>query len=199
MMTSSAALRVRWLMGAMGRNRLVRASDRVEALSVLIILAAALFAIPMAQREGDEAYVERIQLIAAQQQSRHSVRAIAQTDSSSPSPRRSLSSVAVRVEWPEGQRRRSEVVTSPSFVKAGAPVTVWLDDTGSVVSAPDRPEDAKTVATSRAWGMWVGIVGFCTLVALVLRRRLDRHRTESWQREWTLLAYDDDGWANHDR
>ena len=196
---SVPALRVRWLVHALSRNHLARASDRLEACAVLMVLAVALLAIPFAQRVGDETYGDRMQQISRQQQSRHSVAAIATEDSESPGPRRFGSPVTVRVEWREGVHRRSEVVTSPSLVKAKTPVTVWLDDAGAVVSAPDREVDAQAVATARAWTSWVGIVGLCALMAFAIRRCLDRYRAASWQRELRLMAYNDDGWASYDR
>jgi hypothetical protein len=196
---SVPALRVRWLMHALGRNRLARTSDRLEAGALLMVLAVAVFAIPVAQGVGDESYAHRLQQISSQQQSRHSIAAIATADSTTPAPRRFGSPVTVRVEWREGVHRRSEVVTNPSFVKAKAPVTVWLDDAGAVVPAPDRAVDARASATSIAWGSWVGIVGVCALMAFAVRRCLDRYRAASWQRELRLMAYNDDGWANYDR
>ncbi|MEU0498811.1 hypothetical protein [Mycobacterium sp. NPDC006124] len=191
----------RWLMQVMGRNRLVRPSDRLEAVALLMVLIVAALAIPFAQRQGVDAYDTRMQQISRQQQSRHSVAATAIADSASPSPRRlsSPNPVPVRVEWRQGTLRRSEVVTTPGFVKAGAPVTVWLDDTGAVVPAPDRPVDAQATASSRAWASWVGIVGLSALVAFGIRRWLDRRRAASWQRELHLMAFNDDGWANYDR
>lgn len=185
-------------MHALSRNRLARASDRLEALAVLLVLAAALLAIPVAQRVAEETYSDRMQQISRQQQSRHPVEAIATADSGSPGPRRFGSPVTVRVEWREGVHLRSEVVTNPSFVKAKTPVTVWLDDSGAVVAAPDREVDAQAVATGRAWASWFGIVGLCALMAFVIRRCLDLYRAASWQRELHLMAYNDDGWANHD-
>lgn len=196
---SVPALRVRWLMHALSRNRLVRASDRLEACAVLLVLAVALLAIPIAQRVGDGTYSDRMQQISRQQQSRHPVEAIAAEDSGSPAPRRFGSPVTVRVEWREGAHLRSEVVTNPTFVKAKTPVTVWLDDAGAVVPAPDREVDAQAVATGRACATWFGIVGLCALLAFAIRRCLDLYRAASWQRELRLMAYNDDGWANHDR
>ena len=196
---SVPVLRVRWLVHALSRNRLARASDRLEACAVLMVFAVALFAVPVAQRVGDEIYADRMQQISRQHQSRHSVEAIATANSVSPAPRRFGSSVTVPVEWREGVRLRSEVVASQSFVKAKTPVTVWLDDAGAVVSAPDREADAQTVATNRAWASWVGIVGLCALLAFAIRRCLDLYRAASWQRELHLMAYNDDGWASYDR
>ena len=166
---------------------------------MLMVLAAALFVIPVAQRVGDETYADRMQQISRQHQSLHSVEAIAAADSGSPAPRRFGVPVTVRVEWREGVHRRSEVIASPSFVKAKTPVTVWLDDKGAVVPAPAREVDAQMVATNRAWASWFGIVGLCVLLAFAIRRCLDRYRAASWQRELHLMAYNDDGWANYDR
>ena len=56
----------------------------------------------------------------------------------------------VRALWREGTQLRTERVISPSIVKTGDPLKLWLDDKGKVVAAPVTAGDAKLTAISVA-------------------------------------------------
>ena len=56
------------------------------------------------------------------------------------------------------------------MVKASAPLTLWLTNTGKVVGAPDTLTDAKSTAAGRAAVVRLGAVAFSALVARALRR-----------------------------
>jgi hypothetical protein len=133
--------------------------------------------------------------ITEQVQTRHSVDAVAVRDSLPPVGPYTRSR-SVRVEWREGSHTRTEVVAYPAVVKAGAPLTIWLDNTGKVVAAPERPAAAKSDAVGQATVVWLGAVAFGVLIVRALRRWLDRCRARAWEREFQLLAHNDDGWAN---
>ena len=49
---TSFAQHFRWQLRALGFNPLIRASDRLEALAVLSVLATAIFALPVAAQAG---------------------------------------------------------------------------------------------------------------------------------------------------
>jgi hypothetical protein len=85
------------------------------------------------------------------------------------------------------------VVAAPAVVKAVAPLTIWLDNTGKVVAAPEKPMAAKSDAAAQAAVVWLGAVAFSVLIARALRRWLDRCRASAWERELQLLANNDDG------
>ena len=77
---------------------------------------------------------------------------------------------SVRAQWREGTHTRTEVVAYPTMVKAGAPLTLWLTNSGKVVAAPDTLTDAKSTAAGRAAVVRLGAVAFSALVARALRR-----------------------------
>ncbi|CAN5597743.1 membrane protein [soil metagenome] len=188
-------MRCRWMLSALGRNPLVRVSDRVEALAVLMVFVVAALAIPMASQAGDEVYDARMRIIDEQLRTRHPVQAVAVSGSGS-TPVRYTRPGPVRAEWREGSETRSEVVNSAIPVNPGAKVTVWLDNTGKVVTAPETPQVARSVAAGRTWTLWLGAVVTATLMAYASRRLLDCSRTRSWERELLVLAHNDDGWAD---
>jgi hypothetical protein len=192
---TSLALRGRWVAHAFGRNPLIRRTDRLEAVAVLMVIVIALLAIPFAVHVGSETYITRMRTITEQAQTRHPVDAVAVGDSL-PRVGPYTRPRSVRVQWREGTHTRTEVVAYPAVVKAGAPLTVWLDDTGKVVAAPGKPTAAKSDAAAQTAVVWLGAVALSVLVARALRRWLDRCRARAWERELQLLAHNDDGWAN---
>ena len=191
----SVVLQCRWIRGALGRNPLVRLSDRVEAFTVVMVLLAAVLAVPVASRVSDDTYDARMLIVDEQLRTRHSVEAVAVSGSNAALGRNTRPG-PVRAEWREGSQTRSEMVNSPTSVNPGATVTVWLDNAGKVVAPPETPQVARSIAAARAWSLWLGTVVAAALVCYGSRRLLDRSRSRSWERELLVLAHNDDGWAD---
>jgi hypothetical protein len=196
MRITSFAARLRWHIRAFGFNPLIRVTDRLEALAVLAVVVTALFAVPAATHAGALVYDTGKRIADEQAHSRHSVEALVVEGTGLPMD---LETPAyVRAQWSEGTQVRTAHVVSPATVKAGDQMTIWLNDSGKVVAAPLRADDAKLNAIVAAGTVWIAIVVFSTLVARLIRRGLDRSRDRAWTRELQLLAYNDDGWANRD-
>ena len=70
-----------WIGRAFGRNPLLRTSDRIEALVLMLAVTAALVAAPVAGAIGTGVYETRSHAYAEQAKSRHTVTAIAVGDS----------------------------------------------------------------------------------------------------------------------
>ncbi|MDF2585397.1 MAG: hypothetical protein K0R33_4040 [Mycobacterium sp.] len=186
--------RLRWYLRALGFHPLVRIVDRLEALAVLGVLVAALFAIPAAVSAGTVVHDAGVRTAEQQAQSRHSVQAVVVAGVGAPTE---LDTPAyVRAQWHEGTQTRTESVVSPATIRPGDHMTVWLDQSGKVVAAPLRADDAALTATAAAVSFWISIVMCCAMVAYLVRRGLDRSRHRAWDRELLLLAHNDDGWAN---
>lgn len=189
-----SAERLRWYLRALGFHPLVRTVDRLEALAVLGVLIAGLFAIPAAASAGTVVHDASLRTAEQQAQSRHPVQAVVVSGVGAPTE--FDTPAYVRAQWQQGSQRRTESVVSPATIRPGDHMTVWLDDTGKVVAAPLRAEDAALTATAAAVSFWISIVMGCALVAYLIRRGLDRSRARAWERELLLLAHNDDGWAN---
>jgi len=193
-MYARLAGRLRWYLRALGFHPLVRTVDRLEALTVLGVLVAGLFAIPVAVSAGTVVHDASLRTAEQQAQSRHSVQAVvvagigALTELDTPA--------YVRAQWREGTQMRTESVVGPATIRPGDHMTVWVDDSGKVVSAPLRADDAALTATAAAVSFWISIVTCGALVAYLIRRGLDRARHRAWDRELLVLAHNDDGWAN---
>ena len=194
MSVQSFALHFRWNVRALQRNPLTRTSDRLEALTFVVLFLMTLLAIPVATHVADRAYDSTMQFVREETQTRHSVQAQAVTSTETPTD--FGTPLYVDAKWTENGRERTERIASAGAVAAGAKMTVWLDEAGKVVTAPLRPADASVNATSAGWSVWLLAVVFCGLVGLAVRKALDRSRARSWDRALQLFAYGDDGWAN---
>ncbi|MCV7420313.1 hypothetical protein H7K45_07160 [Mycobacterium yunnanensis] len=194
MSAGSFAQHIRWSLGALRRHPLTRATDRLEAVIFLLLFTATLLAIPFAAHVGDQAYESTMSFVREETQNRHSVEA--QVLTGTPAPTDFGAPLYVEAKWTEGTQERTERIVSPGPVPTGEKITVWLDTTGKVVSAPLRPSDASVNATSAGWSVWLLAAVFCGLVGLAVRRALDRVRSRSWDRAHQLFAYGDDGWAD---
>ncbi|MBX9918566.1 MAG: hypothetical protein K2Y33_01855 [Mycolicibacterium frederiksbergense] len=75
-MYARLAGRLRWYLRALGFHPLVRTVDRLEALTVLGVLVAGLFAIPVAVSAGTVVHDASLRTAEQQAQSRHSVQAV---------------------------------------------------------------------------------------------------------------------------
>lgn len=193
---SSFVSRTRWFLRALGRSPLLRTSDRMEALAILMVFVVALLAIPFASQAGDNTYDARMRIIDEQMRTRHSVEAVAVANSGAATPGRYNRPGPVRAEWREGTEVRSEMINSPVAIRKGDTLTVWLDTTGKVVPPPETPQVASSIAAGRTWTVWLGAVGLTVVLACAARWTLDRARARSWERELLLLTHNDDGWAN---
>ena len=180
---------------ALGRNPLIRASDRFEALVILAVFATTIFAIPAAAHAGTLTHDAGVRTASEQSHSRHSVEAVAVAGSTTMATEVD-SSAYVRAQWRDGTQLRTEGVIAPASVRAGEPLTIWLDDAGKVVAAPLTPADAELSAAVATGSVWVSIVACSALVAFVVSVGLGRSRDRAWERELNLLAHNDDGWAN---
>jgi hypothetical protein len=194
------ARRLSWHVRALGFNPLIRVTDRLEALAVLAVAITALIAIPTASQAGNLLYDSDVRTADQQAQSRHAVQAVVVEGTTRlPTDLEGSGfddSAYVRAQWREGTEVRTEQVVSPETVKAGEPLTVWLDDTGKVVAAPLTKDDAEVNAVAAGGMVWIVVVVCSALAAIVIRRGLDRARDRTWERELRLLAHNDDGWAN---
>ena len=192
---TSFARRVGRHVRALGRNPLVRGTDRLEALAFFAVLVLAVLALPLAARAGDAIYDAGVRTATEQAATRHAI--VATAVDSSPGVQADFDGPSyVRAQWHEGTRLRSEEVVTSISVIAGDSMKIWLDDTDEVVAAPLTPDDAKLSAAGAAASTWVALVACAAFVAFLVRRGLDRARDRAWERELNLMAHNDDGWAN---
>ncbi len=168
-----------------GRNPLVRTTDRVEALLLVLVLAISILALPVAAAVGTAVHESRARVYAEQAQTRHQVVATITGDSDG---RRNLSSpnVTAPARWVVAGAEHTGMVAVQRVVKPGDRVDVWVDEQGSPVSKPMISALDEAVAAGSA--LWFGVViGAATLFGLA-RILLDRERHAGWQRDFDRMV-----------
>ncbi|KOX06129.1 hypothetical protein ADK65_02685 [Streptomyces sp. NRRL B-1140] len=184
-MEASERVTVRWWRWR--RNALKRRVDVVEAWIVLagwvLALLGGLIAGLLAAGTVEQA-VERQRAESSQ------VRATVVEDAPGPSPAREASDHRVwgKVRWtaPDGSTHREEARV-PARAPAGSTLSVWVNRSGDLTSAP--------VSGGEAWlhtAMGGALAGFFTGAAVLgatwlTRLGLDRRRMSQWDAEWERI------------
>lgn len=176
-----------WVRRLVGRNSLIRASDRLQAAALLILVIVALCAVPVAGAVGTAVYDSRVHTFAAQRQRVHPIEATATGDSTI-IPSIYQSRFETRVDWQVDGRHHTDVIRTPLEMKAGEHTTVWVDATGARSVPPLSDNDAVTEAVAVALTSWALVAGACAAMMALLSWRLDRARYAAWDRELEDLA-----------
>jgi hypothetical protein len=168
-----------------GRNPLVRTTDRVEALILVLVVAISLIAVPVGAAVGTAVHDSRSRLYAEQMQTRRPVTATVTGESH---PRRNLESPAVTVpaRWFAAGTEHTGDVAAPLTAKIGDDIEIWVDDQGLPVARPI--DTARDEALAFGIATWWGIS--LLAVALFARARviLDRRRYDRWQESFERLV-----------
>lgn len=176
-------------------NPLCRTWDRIEGIAVILLLSAALAAVPISLSVGSIVYGQAVRDSAQQAAGRHQATAVMLRDApgNAANADGAARTVDVAATWsgPAGVERTGEIAVRPG-TRAGAQVTVWLDASGAVV---DRPL-AGSHGLGRAVLAGSAVLGGCLLglvfVYEVTRWLLDRTRAAFWAAEWARV---EPGWT----
>ncbi|BBA88989.1 transmembrane protein [Mycobacterium pseudoshottsii JCM 15466] len=180
-----------WIARIAGRNPLLRRADRVEALVVLIVLAASLVAIPVAAVLGAVVFNARADQYAEQAQVRHPVTAEVTGTTRNPN----TEAVVVQVRWPGAAAQHSGSLQRTSPVKAGQRIQVWVDRDDNLVRPPTPTWHAAVDAVGVTMVILLSMCVVLAALVAAVRTQLDRVRDAQWDRELGCLQ-DDDGRTN---
>ena len=194
MQTFTIGLGRYWCIRALGRSPLVRATDRIEAVAVMLAIVVALIAVPIAGAIGTSVHDTRARIYAEQAQTRHIVTAIATTNSTALATNSGFSMVRVKWSAPGGEHAATLIRDKP--IKAGQPVDIWVDQAGAYADSPLAPGRAGFDAVVAAVLAWCAVVGVMAGLTQGLRWRLDRRRYAQWDTEISTLANGNDGRTN---
>ncbi|BBY20244.1 Rv1733c family protein [Mycobacterium stomatepiae] len=168
-----------------GRNPLLRRTDRIEALVTVIAFAVSVLAIPLAGVAAGVTYGVRNQVYVQEAHERHAVMATvtgATADGSG--------ITVVQAKWPalHGERRGSVEVAHAA--KVGDHTTIWVDKGGDPVAPPTSTWQAvgDAFVTALAILLLIGIA--VASLAISVRSRLDRARDAQWDHELNCLQED---------
>ena len=181
-----------WLACLAGRNPLVRGSDRLEALMILLTIIAVTVAVAVAGAIGTAVHETHSRNYAAEAKGRHTVTATAIQDSTArvgPNPYQMAATV--RAHWWVAGTEHTETVGVQGAVKAGQAVPVWVDAAGDYTSAPASASQAVADAVGVAVLFWLGSATVAATAMALLRRWLDRIRFMKWENGFRELIADD--------
>ena len=155
-----------WIIRAVGRNPLVRTSDRVEALILILVFATALAVTPVSGAIGTAVHDTHARAYAEQSRDRHPVTAMV-TDKPSATviedaiAMSEQTHVVVRapVRWRVDGVDHTETLKVDPEAKVGDRVDIWVDGSGHRVAAPTPMSQAGIDALVRGDSIVVGIDG----------------------------------------
>ncbi len=166
-----------------GRNPLLRRTDRIEALVVLVALAVSLIGVPIAGVVGAVTYGARDRVYTQEAHDRHRVAATV-----ADARGEDLGLTVVQARWPGPGGERGGTLELTEHAKAGGTVDIWVDGAGN----PAVPPTPTWLAAGEAVGVAVVTALAVTMamgaVVSVVRSRLDRVRDALWERDIELLA-----------
>ncbi|GAA4613466.1 Rv1733c family protein [Saccharopolyspora hordei] len=185
-----------WLVNALGvnRNPLRRPIDRLAAGITVLLLMAAMVAVPVAGMFGASLHASLTQRAAESAATTRPVEAVLTTSPEMDIPvsevysNDALSSTAV-AEWRVGLQKHSATVQVPANASAGETVTVWVDEAGHRVP---QPASAGSITTSAVFAALLFLVvtelACFGLIAGTqgLARRISMR---AWEREWLHLQH----------
>jgi hypothetical protein len=190
--TFTLDLRRCWIIRALGRNPLVRFSDRMEAVVLVLVFVTALVVLPFAGAIGTAVYETRARLYAEEAQTRHTVAAAAIEDGTVIVVK-DVEGFRVQARWLANGVEHVGSVDLACDTKAGDQLDVWVDASGDQVAAPTPISRAGVDAMVAGAGAWLmAVAGIAGLSAFV-RWRLTRRRYGGWDREWAALLSDNGG------
>jgi hypothetical protein len=182
-----------WVLGACGRNPLVRGVDRLELVIVVLGVLVALVAAACAGALGTAVHDARSRVYVAQAQTRHTV--IARAVDNSTIVRRVDEGTAmwVNARWQVDGAEHTGNINLDNAVKPGDPLTIWVDRNGDRVDEPTPTLQAGVDAVGVAYAAWQSVA--LAAVGLVWwgRSRLERLRDSAWERDIRCLIGGDDG------
>ena len=177
------------------RNPLVRASDRIESAVIAFALSLVVIATAGAGIFGTAVYDAKTRAYSEQTQTRHAVVAMAVEDSE-PAVSPETTAFTVQARWRLNGVDHADLLGWNSDVKAGALLTIWVDDHGKRVEQPSPVERAAVDALSAAVVGWLIVVAAAVQVVMVVRAHASRMRDAQWERDIRCLIDDDGGRTN---
>jgi hypothetical protein len=172
-----------WVLRAGGRNPLVRASDRVELLIIVLGISAVLLAGAFAGALGTAVHDARSRVYIAQGQTRHTVTARAINDSTTVFGADGNTATRVNVRWKVDGTEYTDSFNVAHAVKTGDPLRIWVDRNGNRVDAPMPTSQAGVDAFTVAYAAWQTVALAVAGLIYWAHSRLEHRRASAWERE----------------
>ena len=174
---------------------MVRISDRIEALTLILGIALVLVSAPIAGAVGTAVYSSRSAVYEQQARSRHTVAATVLADSTS-TVRPYAVSFDLRARWQDHGVQHEDVLGWDRPAKTGDRLSIWVNDKGDYAGPPTLPERAVSDAIIAGAALWLSVIAVVAAAIGLARFRLDRRRHAQWDRGLRGLVGDDGGRAS---
>lgn len=138
-------------------------SERVDRFVVTLAIVVTVAAVPIASAIGIAVYNVNRDAYFRQAESRHNIAATVTTDAVKPDLRRNA--VRVPVEWDWNATRHTGTLRVSPGLRPGDTVEIWVDDNGSMVSAPKSNTTAMLDGAVVAAAVWLTLAGVAAIAA----------------------------------
>lgn len=171
----------------LGAGPLKRTTDRLHALSRVVVLAAMLAAVPVGVAvAGRVAGV--LHATAAVQTATRTERVATLLADAPVASGTDGGEVLAHGQWlgPSGRAVTGRVLASSGAV-AGSTVTVWVDRAGRITEPPMRADDIAVQSFAAGTVAALGLPCLVLLLHLLAVQLLDRARLRRWTAEWSTV------------
>jgi hypothetical protein len=175
-----------WIARPLGRNPLLRAADRLEALLFLVVIAGWLLVVPIAGAVGTAIYDSGHRQYAEEALTRHRVVATVVVGNVAAADRRGALGY-VEALWSAAGGERTGMFASNTAAKSGDALSIWVDADGNHVPPPTPITQAFCDAVYGALSILLSATVVTALVLISMRSCLDRMRGTHWERELRAL------------
>jgi hypothetical protein len=184
----------RWpfLLRLLGRDPLVRTTDRIEALVLVLTVVVSVLAAPIAAAVGTEVHDSRRHVYAKQAHTRHSVAATV-TDVPASQQVLRTSTITVPARWSAAGAEHTGAVKAQSTDKTGDRIAIWVDNKGAQVPVPTPTSRAALEAVTGALVTWMGVAAAAATLFAATRAVCGRIRFAGWQHDIDSLVGNGDG------
>ena len=184
----------RWpiLLRLWGRDPLVRTTDRVEALVLVLAVVVSLLSAPIAAAVGTAVHDSSRHLYAEQAHTRHTVAATV-TDVPASQQALRISTITVTARWSAAGAEHTGAVKAQSTTKTGDTVEIWVDDNGAQAPAPTPTTRAAVEVATGALVIWISVAAIAATLSTLTRAVCDRIRFTGWQHDLDSLVGNGDG------
>lgn len=171
----------------LGAGPLKRTTDRLHALSRVVVLIAVLAAVPVGIVVAGTVSGMLHQTAQAQTAARTERTATLLTDAPVASGADG-GDVLARAQWrgPQGQAMTGRVLAA-SGAPAGSSVPVWIDRSGQITSPPMNGGDIAVQSFTAGTVAALGLPCLVLLLHLLAVQLLDRVRLRRWTAEWATV------------
>jgi len=184
----------RWpiLLRLQGRDPLVRKTDRVEALVLVLTVLLSLLAAPITAAIGTAVYDSARHTYAVQARTRHTVTA---TVIDVPAAQQFLraGTITVSARWTAAGTDHAGVLEAPSTAEIDDPIEIWVDEDGVQVPAPTPTSHAAAEAAIGALVIWMTMAAIAATLYALTRTVCDRIRFAGWQHGLDSMVGNGDG------